>query len=34
VTVRNGQIVEVEVYFNWSIPHQAKPGSFMDSDRN
>ena len=34
VTVRNGQIVEVEVYFGWSIPHEAKPGGFVDSDRN
>ena len=23
VTVRNGKIVEVEVYFGWSIPHEA-----------
>ena len=30
VTVRNGQIVEVEVYFGWSIPHEAKPGGFVD----
>jgi ketosteroid isomerase-like protein len=29
VTVRNGQIVEVEVYFGWSIPHEAKSGSFV-----
>jgi hypothetical protein len=37
VTIRNGQIVEVEVYFGWSIPHEAKPGSFVsgpDDDRN
>jgi ketosteroid isomerase-like protein len=25
VTVRDGQVVEVEVYFGWSIPHKAKP---------
>jgi hypothetical protein len=30
VTVRDGQIVEVEVYFGWSIPHEAKPGSFVE----
>jgi ketosteroid isomerase-like protein len=29
VTVRHGQIVEVEVYFGWSVPHKAKPGSFI-----
>ena len=29
VTVRNGQIVEVEVYFGWSIPHEAKPGTHV-----
>ena len=33
LTVRNGQIVEVEVYFGWSIPHKAAPGGFLsDSD--
>ena len=26
LTVRDGQIVEVEVYFGWSIPHKAEPG--------
>jgi ketosteroid isomerase-like protein len=29
LTVRNGQIVEVEVYFGWSIPHKAEPGGFV-----
>jgi ketosteroid isomerase-like protein len=29
VTVHKGQIVEVEVYFGWSIPHEAKPGGFI-----
>jgi len=23
------QVVEVEVYFGWSIPHPARPGSFI-----
>jgi hypothetical protein len=32
VTVRNNQIVEVEVYFGWSIPHEAKPGGFLQED--
>jgi uncharacterized protein (TIGR02246 family) len=30
LTVRNGKLVEVEVYFGWSIPHEAKPGGFID----
>ena len=29
VAVRENQIVEVEVYFGWSIPHEAKPGGFL-----
>jgi ketosteroid isomerase-like protein len=29
VTVRGEQVVEVEVYFGWSIPHEAKPGGFI-----
>ena len=32
VTVRHGQIVEVEVYFGWSIPHKAKPGGFVEDN--
>lgn len=31
-TLRGGQVVEVEVYFGWSIPHKAKPGGFVDQD--
>ena len=29
LTIRNGQIVETEVYFGWSIPHKAEPGGFL-----
>jgi ketosteroid isomerase-like protein len=29
VTVREGQLVEVEVYFGWSIPHKAQPGTHL-----
>ena len=29
-TVRGSQVVEVEVYFGWSIPHAAKRGGFID----
>ena len=32
VTVRQNQIVDVEVYFGWSIPHEAKPGSFLEGN--
>ena len=30
ITVRDGQLVDVEVYFGWSIPHKAKPGTHHD----
>ena len=30
ITVRAGRIVEVEVYFGWSLPHAAAPGGFID----
>ena len=32
LTLRNGQIVDVEVYFGWSIPHKAEPGGFLPDD--
>ena len=28
-TVRNGKVTDVEVYFGWSIPHQAPSGGFL-----
>jgi hypothetical protein len=34
VTVRHSQIIEVEVYFGWSVPHKAKPGGFIQDDEN
>ena len=34
VTVRGGQIVEVEVYFGWSIPHKAELGGFVEDDEH
>ena len=34
VTIRGGQIVEVEVYFGWSIPHKAKLGGFVQDTEN
>jgi uncharacterized protein YndB with AHSA1/START domain/ketosteroid isomerase-like protein len=32
VTVRNGKIIDAEVYFGWDIPHQAVPGGFVGPD--
>jgi ketosteroid isomerase-like protein len=32
VTVFDGRIVNVEVYFGWSLPHDAAPGAFLDRD--
>lgn len=29
LTIRDGQITEVEVYFGWPIPHRAKPTGFL-----
>lgn len=29
VTVRRGQIVEIEVYFGWDLPHKAALGGFV-----
>ena len=29
LTVRDGKIVDVEVYFGWSIPHKAPEGGFV-----
>jgi ketosteroid isomerase-like protein len=31
LTIRNAQIVDVEVYFGWSIPHRAPHGGFVDA---
>jgi ketosteroid isomerase-like protein len=31
LTVRNGKIVEAEVYFGWSIPHAAPMGGFTSA---
>jgi hypothetical protein len=30
VTMRKNQIVDVQVYFGWSIPHGAPAGGFID----
>jgi ketosteroid isomerase-like protein len=31
LTVQNGKIVDAEVYFGWSVPHEAAPGRFVDA---
>jgi hypothetical protein len=30
VTVGDGKIAEVEVYFGWSLPYEAPAGGFVD----
>ena len=30
LTIRDQHIVDVEVYFGWSLPHQAPPGGFVN----
>jgi ketosteroid isomerase-like protein len=32
LTIRNQQIVDVEVYFGWSLPHRAPQGGFVDPE--
>jgi ketosteroid isomerase-like protein len=32
VTVRDGRIVDVEVYFGWSLPHAARAGAFVEDE--
>jgi ketosteroid isomerase-like protein len=29
LTMRDGKIVDVEVYFGWNVPHDAPPGGFV-----
>lgn len=31
-TVRNGKVTDVEVYFGWSIPHEAPAGEFLAAE--
>ena len=33
-TMRDQKIVEVEVYFGWSIPHEAPAGGFKDPEKS
>ncbi|WP_201026421.1 hypothetical protein [Paramesorhizobium deserti] len=29
LTIRDGRIIEAEVYFGWSLPHEAPIGGFI-----
>lgn len=31
--VRDGRIVETQVFFGWALPHPAPPGGFVADDR-
>lgn len=34
LTIRDGKVTDAEVYFGWSIPHQAPEGGFVgENDR-
>lgn len=30
LSFRNGQVIEVQCYFGWPVPHPASPGGFID----
>jgi ketosteroid isomerase-like protein len=30
LTIRDGRIIEAEVYFGWNIPHEAAEGGFVN----
>jgi hypothetical protein len=32
LTVRDAKLVEVQVYFGWSLPHEAPAGCFVNPD--
>jgi hypothetical protein len=32
VTVKDGRVLDVEVYFGWSLPHAARLGGFVEDD--
>jgi len=34
LTVGNGQVTDVEVYFGWSLPHKAAEGHFVEESPN
>ena len=32
MTILDGKITDVEVYFGWDVPHPAAKGGFIDPD--
>ena len=32
ITVRDNQVIEVEVYFGWTLPHLAPPGGYLEGE--
>ena len=34
LTVQDGKIVDVEVYFGWVIPHEAAEGGFVNPEKH
>ncbi len=34
LTIKNGQVTDVEVYFGWTIPHEALSGGFVATGNN
>jgi hypothetical protein len=32
-SVHNGKIIDVEVYFGWTIPHEAADGGFVNPEK-
>jgi len=33
LTIRHGKLVEAEVYFGWSLPHEAPVGGFINAGK-
>jgi ketosteroid isomerase-like protein len=33
LTVRDGKVVDAEVYFGWTIPHEAPSGGFIGANK-
>jgi ketosteroid isomerase-like protein len=32
LTIRDGRVVDAEVYFGWSLPHKAPAGGYVDAE--
>jgi hypothetical protein len=33
LTLQDEQVIDIKVYFGWSVPHKAKPGEFLPEDK-